>query len=57
MESDPIVVFAGAISEAVADIPKMFAFFTTQPVVYFTALAFVIGCVSVARKLVPMKKR
>lgn len=49
-------LFLAYLDSCVAEIIDVFTFFTTAPVVWFTAMAFVAACIGVARKLVPMKR-
>lgn len=51
------MTFSDAIATGILQITNVLAFFTKEPVVYFTALAFVSACVGVSRKLVPLKRR
>lgn len=49
--------FLTAVSDGITQVTAVLAFFTKEPVVYFTALAFVSGAVGISRKLVPMRRR
>lgn len=57
METVPWQYWYDALASVIDKINLVWALFTTPPVVYFVALAFVGAAVHVSRKLVPMKKR
>lgn len=57
MEGGSSVSLANALGEALDVVKDGMELFTTQPAIYFVALALLGAGAGVARKFVPMKRR